>query len=280
MTKQELVVAPAWTTEIDAWNVWMTAADRPDTTRYLRTYHLRRLGAEHPLTHPYELTAEDLLLWIGRPEWSTETRRSYRASLRVFYGWAHAEGRITTNPAYGLPSIRPARAMPRPAPTAVVNDALAGATIRERLMLLILAKTGARRGELAQVHTRDLEGGLSDGWSLRLHGKGGKQRLVPIDDQFAEVLLSLDPGYLFPGGINGHLSAPHVGRIVSRILGPGWTAHTLRHRFATAAYAVERDLRAVQELLGHAKPETTAVYTLIPDDSKRRAALGAASDVA
>jgi site-specific recombinase XerD len=56
----------------------------------------------------------------------------------------------------------------------------------------------------------------------------------------------------------------------------GWTAHTLRHRFATVAYAGERDLLAVQVLLGHSKPETTRLYVLIPDASLRAAVAWAA----
>ena len=49
----------------------------------------------------------------------------------------------------------------------------------------------------------------------------------------------------------GHLSAGRVGELVSELLPDGWTTHTLRHRFASAAYRADRDIRAVQELLGH-----------------------------
>ena len=56
----------------------------------------------------------------------------------------------------------------------------------------------------------------------------------------------------------------------------GWTAHTLRHRFATRTYAAARDLVAVQELLGHAKPETTRLYIETPPDSLRAAVAWAA----
>ena len=65
------------------------------------------------------------------------------------------------------------------------------------------------------------------------------------------------------------LTPAHVGKIVSRLLPEAWTCHTLRHRCATVAYHASHDLRAVQELLGHAKPETTAAYTLVPQDSVR-----------
>ena len=58
------------------------------------------------------------------------------------------------------------------------------------------------------------------------------------------------------------------------VLGHG--AHSLRHRSGTRAYAVSKDIRAVQELLGHAKPETTAMYTQVPADDIRAAMMGAA----
>jgi integrase/recombinase XerD len=71
---------------------------------------------------------------------------------------------------------------------------------------------------------------------------------------------------------------PHwLGRTVSAALGSGLTTHTLRHRAATTAYAGTHDLRAVQEMLGHSKPETTAQYTAIPDSSIRAAVAAAAA---
>ncbi|MBA2774731.1 MAG: site-specific integrase [Nocardioidaceae bacterium] len=51
------------------------------------------------------------------------------------------------------------------------------------------------------------------------------------------------------------------------MLGAGWSGHKLRHRFATTAYAAERDLLAVQQLLGHSRPEVTARYTALPGDA-------------
>lgn len=96
-------------------------------------------------------------------------------------------------------------------------------------------------------------------------------RQVPLPDELARRILSSPAGYLFPSPHGGHLTPHHVGVIVSRLLPTGWTCHTLRHRCATNAYAATRDLRAVQELLGHAKPETTALYTQIPQEAVRAA---------
>ena len=65
------------------------------------------------------------------------------------------------------------------------------------------------------------------------------------------------------------MTPAHIGKLVSAALPDGWTCHKLRHRCATVAYHATRDLRAVQELLGHAKPETTARYTQVPADAMR-----------
>lgn len=64
---------------------------------------------------------------------------------------------------------------------------------------------------------------------------------------------------------------------MARALPGGWTAHTLRHRFATVAYAGTRDLLAVQDMLGHSKPETTRGYIEMPQDALRAAVLAAAA---
>ena len=139
-------------------------------------------------------------------------------------------------------------------------------------MLQLAAYAGLRRSEIAALQTRALVGD-----TLRVKGKGGKVRVVPVLN--AELLAALEaipPGFVFPGNDHGHQSPNWVGRQMARALGPGWTAHTLRHRFATMAYSHGRDLLSVQELLGHSKPETTARYTAVPDGALR-AAVEAAS---
>lgn len=70
-------------------------------------------------------------------------------------------------------------------------------------------------------------------------------------------------GWLFPGGQNGHVSPGWLGKQVSRALPEGFTGHKIRHRYASVAYTKTHDLRAVQELLGHASVATTQVYTAV-----------------
>lgn len=261
--------------EISAWARWMRAAGRPESTITLRTYHVSRVMAEVG-TSPWGLTTDELVDYLAESGWAPETRRSYRASLRGFYKWAQASGRRQDSPADLIPPIRLPRAVPRPTPERYFEEALANASDREKLMLLLAGVCGLRRGEIAQVRRDHLEPDL-EGWSLRVKGKGDHVRMVPLEDDLARRIRTGPPGWLFPSPHrSGPLTAHHVGVLVSRLLPEGWTCHTLRHRCATRAYAGKHDLRAVQELLGHAKPETTARYTQVPQSSVREAMRAAA----
>lgn len=228
---------------------------------------------------PYTLSVEDLVVYLGsKRSWSAETRRSYRASLRTFYSWAQATGRRLDNPAGLLPSVKVPRGIPRPAPDLIYRAALLEADRRSRLMIQLAAQCGMRRGEIARTRREHVVPDLV-GHSLHVIGKGGHERLVPLPRDLAREMLESPPGWLFPSSARAgaHLTPHHVGKLVSRHLPEGWTTHTLRHRCATVAYASTRDLRAVQELLGHAKPETTARYTQVPVDAIRQAVNAAAA---
>lgn len=256
--------------EITKWAIWLRAAGRPATTIELRTYHVRRVMREIG-TDPWTLSVEDLMSYLASKSWSPETRRSYRASLRGFYAWGQATGRRADSPAALLPPVKLPRRVPRPTPDRIYRDALATADDRARLMVELAGVCGLRRGEIAGLRRDHVQADLI-GHSLVFPGKGGHERRVPLPDFLAAELLGRPPGWIFPSPArSGPLTAAHVGKIVSRLLPDGWTCHTLRHRCATVAYQATRDLRAVQELLGHSKPETTALYTQVPQDAIRAA---------
>lgn len=265
-----------WAAAIAEWLTWLAAGGRPHTTLGLRAYHLRRAARELRV-HPWTVTTDMLAAALARPGWAPEYRRSIRASLVSFYSWAQDSGRCPNNPARLLPTVPVPPAAPRPAPEAVLRQALERADPRTLLMIALGAFAGLRRGEIAGVHSDDLQQ-ARDGWVLWVRGKGGRARQVPLPEALAGQIRRAVPaggGYLFPGQIDGHLSPAHVGKLISRALPDPWTAHTLRHRFATAAYRADRDLIAVQQLLGHASVATTQRYTALPDDALRRAVLGA-----
>lgn len=110
-----------------------------------------------------------------------------------------------------------------------------------------------------------------------MHGKGGKKRYVPVTDQLViDAIIGADE-WLFPSPRGGHLTPNHVSKLMAKALPGKWTAHTLRHRFGTIAYAGTGDLLAVSKLLGHASTVTTQTYVEMPMQNALRA-VDAASD--
>ena len=190
---RDLTVSERWAQALAGWELELQAADRPATTRYLRGYHLRRLADDFPDRDPWTLTRTELVDWLAGWSWSRETRRSYRSSLRSFYGWGMAAGLVVVSPAVTLPPITPERGLPRPVPSERLEAAIAAADPRVHLALLLLAETGIRRAELAATHTDDL---LQDcnGWSLRVVGKGRRERRVPIGCALGELLTLVPRG--------------------------------------------------------------------------------------
>lgn len=259
-----------WRTTLAEWRAWMICGGQsPDTVR-LRTCQMRGFALDHP-GGPKQ-PPEVLIDWMSsHPAWTVETRRSYRSALRSFYGWMVSTGRTGSNPAAALPSIRASIPAPRPTPEDVLAVALSTADRRNQLMVLLAARQGLRRAEIAKVHSDDLTVDIS-GWPLlRVHGKGRKERVVPLCDDVTRRLRELPPGWAFPGRTDGHLSPDTVGEIIGDLLPGEWTAHTLRHRFATAAYRGSGDLLSVQQLLGHSRPETTQRYVAVEPDKLRAA---------
>ncbi len=245
--------------DIADYSTAQAAAGKPGTTIYLRTWQLRRFAEEHPGSIRTATTA-DLARYLAGHGWAPATMYSVRATFRGFYGYLAAAGRIRRNPAAALPPISRPRIEPRPAPEDIVSSPCRDP--RVQLMVELGARQGLRRREIVSIHSRDLVRDLT-GWSLIVHGKGSKERTVPLHDDLAERIIERGPGWLFPStsprSTSGHLSANYAGVLISREL-DGWTAHSLRRRFATKVYAESHDLRAVQKLLGHASLATTQLY--------------------
>lgn len=266
-----------WEQALAGFTEWLRAAGARPGTVELRLRYLRRLAAAHAGVSPWSLTLDDLVRFVSRPAWAPETRRCALSAARGLYRWGHRTGRRGDDPAALLPPVSVPHGRPKPCPEDVLEHALAAAPRRERAWVMLAAYAGLRRAEIATLARGDVGAG-----ELRITGKGGKVRPVPIGPELAEALAPLvaaaeEAGrdYLFPGRDDGHVAPLLVGRAVAGLLPGRWTAHTLRHRYATTALAATGDLRAVQELLGHSKPETTARYTAVSDATLRRVALAA-----
>lgn len=258
-----------WGLAIGEYLHHLRAAGKPSTTVQLRLHQLNRLAVGIGVRDPWAVSTDELARWLSRHRWAQETMRSHRAALRGFYAWATETGRVEVDPARRLPVVRAAHPAPRPAAEDAYAAALRAAGEREGLMLRLAAEAGLRRGEVARVHSADLID-QEDGPWLQVWGKGGRQRLVPLSGELGALVRAAGPGWVFPGAVEGHLSAARVGELVSALLPPGCTMHALRHRFATRAYSRDRDVLAVQQLLGHSRPDTTQRYVQVPRASLRR----------
>ncbi|WP_202627599.1 tyrosine-type recombinase/integrase [Cellulomonas sp. APG4] len=271
-----------WNTAITNYCTSLTAAGRRPATVTLYRHYLRQ-AAQRLDSGPWDVTTGDLELLLatldrtpratrrGGPEQSLAAKKSMRTAIAGFYRWAHRNGHVDVDPTVRLPTVRVPRGRPRPAPESVVAQSLHASDERVRLMVALAVFAGLRAGEISRVSSWDL-----DGDRLTVHGKGGKDRQVPIGPpELLEAIANAD-GWLFPNGRGGHLSPNHVSKLMARAMPDGWTAHTLRHRFGTVAYAGTRDLLAVMELLGHSSPDTTRIYVQLPDQHLRNAVAAAA----
>lgn len=258
-------ISPCWQQAVNRFSTWLIAAGRSPGTVQLRCWWITKLARDCSPAEPQNIDPETILQWGARHDWSPNTRRSARAAIRRFFYWARAAGVRDDDPSELLLSIQVPRPVPRPTPIQVLAGAFDSAeTDSDRLMLLLASFGGLRRTEIATVHASDIEHGF-----LFVTGKGGAQRIVPIHQMLAEPLqrLAQRGGWAFPGRFTGHVHPDFIGKRISRLLGPGWTAHTLRHRFATEVYRSSRDLLAVQQLLGHASVATTQVYVGVDRDA-------------
>jgi integrase/recombinase XerD len=212
---------------------------------------------------------------------SAATIRRSVSAIRTYYGFLAGEGRVPTDPSDRLETPRRGRVLPDTLSVAEVEALLGAPGIddplawRDRALLELGYGAGMRVSELCGVGLSDLL--LSDGL-VRVFGKGGKQRLVPLGrntiGSVSIYLHQLRPT-LDRGHAGGRVLLNARGEPLSRVGAWGIvkraaeragitkrvTPHTLRHSFATHLLEGGADLRAVQEMLGHADLSTTQIYT-------------------
>ncbi|MDR5699860.1 tyrosine-type recombinase/integrase [Agromyces aerolatus] len=267
-------VPDAWVAPLRERTSYLRSGGRAETSIATYLDVLRHLSRQ---THhgPFELTTDDLAAWMGNKRWGRETRRRNRQTLKTFYRWAVDTGRTSANPVDVLPRVKAAQPSARPAELDEYREALSRAGDLETLALRLAAELGMRRGEVARTHTRDVQGERG-ARVLVVRGKGAKVRRIPLPDGLAAQITRRPAGYVFPGNDQGHWSPRWLGRRVGQLLPAGVNMHQLRHSFATRAYAIDRDLLGVQQLLGHASPATTRGYVQLQPAQLRRLVEGVA----
>jgi len=223
----------------------------------------------------------DLATGNGRPACSAATVHRKTACLRSFYKHLRRDELIGDDPTAALSAPRRAKKLPQVLNYAEVQKLLAAprggepTTLRDRALLELMYACGLRASETIGLELGDLD--MHEGF-LRARGKGSKERLVPLGRQaIAAISVYLRGGRpkligdrheakLFVNFRGGPLSRQGLYKIVQRHaraagLGGRMSPHTLRHSFATHLLSGGCDLRAVQEMLGHADVSTTQMYT-------------------
>jgi integrase/recombinase XerC len=199
------------------------------------------------------------------------------SALRTFFAYLCREGVMATNPARALVSPRRDRRVPGFLGESDMESLLdlpgeGPAVARDRSILELLYATGLRCAELVGLDVDDLD---LPGRTLRVLGKGRKERIVPFGkpasralDAYLRDRLELRPktGALYLNRRGGRLTDRYVRKLVARrvrsvALAKKVSPHTFRHSFATHLLQRGADLRAIQELLGHASLSTTQRYT-------------------
>ena len=246
---------------------------------------------ERDLRRPVQITRpilEGYQRWLfqyrkadGKPLGVT-TQRGYLGAIQNFFAWLCRDNRLTANPAADLDLPRkPNKVLPRALSLedvhAILNlpDVSDLLGIRDRAILETYYATGIRRAECSRIDVDDLD--LSRGLLSVRKGKGMKDRVVPVGERAVEwlrlylektrpLLQTAQSGHaLFISGYGERLAVGYLGNWVRRVmaaaLGRPGSCHQLRHSCATHMLENGADIRYIQQMMGHARLDTTQIYT-------------------
>lgn len=236
---------------------------------------LRRMNKELPagLAAACE---EELREWIYIPGRARSTRKHYRTAASLFFAWCTDpdDPHLDYDSARKLPIVSVPRGRPRPVPAGQHADILARAQKPYRDWFIIASCAGARCIEIAALDREHITE-----HSTWLQGKGDKDRYVPTHPLVWALAQDLPAGPVardYDGSRLSRQKVSHRGNHQLRsVLGyPGVSMHRFRHTFGTEAYEACKDIRAVQELMGHGSISTTEIYVAVSEATMRRAVLG------
>jgi integrase/recombinase XerD len=270
-------------------------SERTVTMRGINLGYFRSFSAALDLTQARQVTRAVILnyqsylyhyrVWRGDVETplavSTQLQRLH--AVVALFSWLTKQGHILYNPATDLELPRKEHRLPRSVfnvheieAILAVPDVAEPLGLRDRAILETFYSTGLRRGELGALDLRHLD--FERRLVTVIQGKGNKDRVVPIGERALRwvekylievrprlttslsqtaVFLSADGERLAPGALGNLVH----DLIAAAAVGKNGSCHALRHSFATALLEAGCDIRYIQAMLGHAKLETTALYT-------------------
>lgn len=234
-------------------------------------------------------TIRDYLAALSTAGLSASTAARRLSALRQFFAFLYAEGIRTDDPSVAIDGPRRGRPLPK-----VLSEDEVDALLRQardgsgpegkRMVALmeVLYASGLRVSELVGL---PLSAASADTRILTVRGKGDKERIVPLSESAREAIAEYIPHrrhflkgdgtspWLFPSrGASGHLTERRFSQMIKSLaydagIDPGKVSpHVLRHAFASHLLAHGADLRAVQQMLGHADISTTQIYTHVLEE--------------
>jgi integrase/recombinase XerD len=272
----------------------MLAAEKGHAKNSLEAYardltHFREFMAKSYM----DASSEDIrayLAWLHKEGLKAVTVARRLSAIRQLYLFLYRDGLRGDNPAANIESPRQEQKLPKVLSEQDVDRLLDTAEmmggdgkpdgLRLHALVETLYATGLRVSELVTLPRRSVG---PDTTMIMIKGKGGRERMVPLGGKARLALLAYlplrdmgrdkDSPFLFPSrGKEGHLTRRRVGQmmkdlaVAAGVMPSAVSPHKMRHAFATHLLAHGADLRAVQQMLGHADISTTQIYTHVLEE--------------
>lgn len=264
-------------------------ADVRDYARWCARCGVPPLSAGHREVRRY-------LAYLDQAGYSRRTVNRHLSSVKAFYRWLVASGRMPSSPAEVIQGPKQGRALPRAIRRSDMDkllsvtfqgkspDQITPTDVRNQALLELLYAAGLRVSEASGLLCTQV---LLDESMLRVVGKGSKERIVPLHetackalgrylDEARPCLLKNPSPYVFLSSRGNRMSANAIRLVFKQALAAAGldstlSPHAMRHSFATDLLAGGADLRSVQEMLGHASLSTTQIYTHMTPERLREA---------
>jgi integrase len=202
--------------------------------------------------------------------YATNTRNVYITGLKIFLDWKKSTGSLANESIdFTIPSKL--RGKPRPIPESDFTYCLRSAPPKLYLAFCLAGYAGLRRAEICELKTEDMVR-VGQRYHLIVKGKGEKERSIPASPKLYEAIKGYGGSdYLVSKNRDGmKISANSLGLAVTKYMhehNMRWRLHSFRHRFASQVYLETKNIRLVQELLGHSSLTATQIYTSYIDEA-------------
>jgi site-specific recombinase XerD len=228
---------------------------------YLRAFDRWLAGRSY-----FEVERDDVERFLDSRGVTAKTRYDSLSHIHCFYRWAQDADLTSSDPTQRIvrPKLPPTTL--RMVDTAQLDQALKGATPKQRCWIVLAALQGLRVQEIAGLRVGDVE--ETQGLLRVAHAKGGNERMLPLHPEVLKALKALPlprQGWIFNRPMGGKFTAHHLSFQLNRALrelGVGATARELRHWFGAHLYAETRDLLRVQQVMGLADLKSATQYII------------------